>query len=61
MIEHSESNIDDADLNAEQLIFSKNLVSDAKMGGIMKEVINPDIPSESDSTSNYGKKMWMNM
>lgn len=43
MIEHSESNIDDAELNADQLIFSKNLVSNAKMGGIMMEHINPDI------------------
>ena len=56
MIEHSESNIDDADLAADQLIFSKNLVSGAKMGGILKEAINPDIPSESES-ENYSKKM----
>mgnify|MGYP007038726431 FL=1 len=57
MIEHSESNIDEAELNADQLIFSKNLVSNAKMGGILKESINPDIPSESES-SNYAKKDW---
>jgi hypothetical protein len=55
VIEHSESNIDETELNADQLIFSKNLVSNAKMGGILKEAINPDIPSESES-SNYAKK-----
>jgi hypothetical protein len=55
MIEHSESNIDEADLNADQLIFSKNLVANAKMGGVLKQVINNDLPSESEE-SNFAQK-----
>jgi len=55
MIEHSESNIDEADLNTDQLIFSKNLVSNAKMGGILKDQINPDIPSDSEK-SDFAKE-----